>query len=265
MEIIFRKETGITPHVQTYYSHYSLLNIIEILSEKKIQGILSWLKDKSVDPEKCLIIGSYITGFRLANYICDRCQVTVLDIYPHLQGFLNPTVNFIHSLSQINENYYNVIIDTSGLGGIYPESLKVLKKPETFIVEEPCSDGSDKCVQDFSQTRKLLDSMNISNSGFLYTYGLNSNTSGTMTLTLEVIRRAMDETLSKEGVLYCTSHMDFFEGILFKDKDSDTFLKTLSAPALVVSSLKEVNCNTIIEKTLSSVKSVVIDRKGANL
>jgi hypothetical protein len=265
MQIQFKKEAGITPYVQTYYSHYSLLNIIEILSEKKIQSILLWLKEKSVNLENCLIIGSYLTGLRLANYICDKCQVTVLDIHPHLQGFLNPTVNFIHSISQVKDKYFNVIVDTSGLGGINPDSLNALKKPECFIVEEPCSDGSDRYIQDFSQAKKLVDSMNILNSGLLYTYGLNSNTSGTMTLTIEVIRRSMETALSNDGVLYCTTHLDFFEGILFNEKDSVTFLKKLSAPALITSSLKEINCDSILEKTLSCVKSVLINRSGVEL
>jgi hypothetical protein len=86
-----------------------------------------------------------------------------------------------------------------------------------------------------------------------------------MTLTLEVIRKAIAAALSKDGVLYCTSHLDFFEGILFKDKDPDTFLKSLSAQALIVSSLIEINCNQIIENILSSVKSAVIERSGAHL
>ena len=265
MEIRIIKNSGITPTVQTYYSHYSLLNIIEIISEKKIQSILSWIKEKSVHPENYLIIGSYITGLRFANYICERCRVTVLDIYPHLQGLLNPKVNFINSLSQIKENYYDVIVDTSGLGGIDPDSLNTLKKPEIFIVEEPCSDGSDEYIQKFSQSRRLLNSMDIPISGFLYTYGLNSNTSGTMSLTLEVVRRAMDASLSKDGVLYCTSHLDFFEGILFKDKDPDAFLKTLSTPALIVSSLVYINCDSIIGDILSRVKSDVVEQSGAHL
>lgn len=253
-------ETGITETVTTVFSQYSFLNIIELICEKKIQGVLSWLDEKNLDPAHCLIIGSYLTGIRLANYLIHSTQVTVLDIYPHLRGFFHPDIRFVTDIKEIIKDEFDVIINTTGLGGITSQELALFHPPKAFIIEDPCSDGSDQYTRNISN---LLSQMSIypsSMCGIIKTDGLMTKTSGTMTLTLEVVKKSMKEVESKEGVLYSSSTLDFFERILFKDKNPDLFLEVLSKPALVASSLKNLDINYVIENVLSCINSRLLDR-----
>lgn len=259
MEAIKSCEFGITPTVRTFFSLYSVLNIIEIISAKKVCSIYKWLKKTNQSPEKTLIIGSYITGMRFANCFCNRSQITVLDIHPHMKGFLNPQIAFTTSFDEIEDEDWDLIVDTSGLGGIDPTDLSRIKKPQACIIEDPSSDGSDPVIRKKNQCSRLISDVETDRKGILCTGGIEAKTSGTMTLTMEVLRCSMHDALHQDGVLYSTSSFESYERILFTEKDPDTFFASLLRPALIVSSLTNVDCNTIIEENLSRIQSSVID------
>lgn len=254
-------ETGITSTVRTYFSKASILNLIEKISEKKVLAVQGWFDTHHIKPERCLIIGSYLTGLRLANYLSRFCQVTVLDIYPEMKHFLSPDILFLSSYESTLDGCYDTIIDTTGLGGIKPDALCRYHTPETFIVEDPCSDGSDPCITRTNRCMDLIRTIKSTNRGILYTSGLDAKTSGTMTLTLEVIRSSLNQAVLTEGVLYCSSHLDFFERILFKEKDVENFFKSLQHPCLVISSLRDPDPDLIIEQNIRRISSEILDYK----
>lgn len=255
-------ETGITGTVLTLFSDYSLLNLIEIICEKKIRSIVTWLTHKNISPGNCLIIGSYLTGIRLANHLCVSGPVTVLDIYPQLSGFFHPDVKFVLNRNDIINEQFDMIINTSGLGGITNTELAELKPPKIFVAEDPCSDGSDEYTRNISKCVSRFKDISACNCGIINTGGLMAKTSGTMTLTMEIIKKSMRDVDEKEGVLYSSSYLDFFERILFKDNNPELFFTKLLSPALVVSTLKVLDINCIIEKYLDCINSRMIDMAG---
>ncbi len=221
------RETGITPLVHSYHSHYTILNLIEIICEKKICAIEDWLNEVSIRPKRCLIIGSYLTGVRLAQYLCNTCLVTVLDVCQEMQAFMDPRIIFTNCYEDTLRNYYDCIIDTSGLGGIQAEKIAEYIPPDIFLVEDPCSDKSDPCIYDANALYAIFSALNAQKKGILRTGGLGTKTSGTMTLALDVIRNGMTEALNEIGVLYSSSHLDFFERMIFKEKDPEKFFTSL--------------------------------------
>jgi len=254
-----RAEDGITPTVKTVFSRYTVRDIFEQISSGKTDAVLHWLDVKKLVPKKSLVIGAYRTGSHLANVLVKRSPVTLLDIYPHISYFLDHEVSFETVFSKVEKSGWDFVMDTSGLGGISAADLGGIETPAAFLVENPCTDGSDAAILATSRHRALLEAVKASHRGFLYTYGVQAKTSGTMTLTLEVIFRAIQDACREEGVLYATSSLEFYERILFKQQDAARFVALLDRPALVVSTLKEIDCDVIIEKNLSRITSVVID------
>lgn len=257
-------ETGITPLVKTYSSWYMLQDIIDTITDAKADAVESWLKEKEVTQKKILIIGVYLTGAKLAERFVKKSQVTVVDIYPHLETLLDPGVSFVCGFPNLPRTKWNVIVDTSGLGGISPDTLRRLPCPEAFIVEDPCSDGSDEIIRKSSQCATLPPLVPARERGILSTGGLQSKTSGTMTITMDVLRHSLRDTLREKGVLYSAATMESFERILFQEKDTEKFRERLKRPALMVSSLSEVNCDRIIERNLSEITSRVKNFKGGD-
>ena len=92
----------------------------------------------------------------------------------------------------------------------------------------------------------------------LITLGLNTKTSGTMTLTIDVLRQTMDNILKKEGVLYCACEMRFFEEIIFKENNIKKFLNISNSPAIKVSTISIFECDREIENILDKIHSKII-------
>ena len=68
----------------------------------------------------------------------------------------------------------------------------------------------------------------------------------------------MADIMELDGVLYSTATLEFFERLLFRKKDPAGFLSRLESTALMVSSLLDVDCDTVLERNLSMIKSRVI-------
>jgi hypothetical protein len=250
-------EYGITHTVRTCSSRRTLKNILNAINSGKTNGVIGWLAAEGIRPENCLIIGSYLTGSGVANRLAGQSSVTVLDIYPHLKCLLHPAISFATHLDQVTDRDWDLVLDTSGLGGIPPGDIQRIRCSGGFLVEDPTSDGSDGLIQRTSRYRELAGCTQAAKRGVLRTWGLKSKTSGTMTLSLEVLRRAMADALRKEGVLYSTAPLEFSERILFHEKDPERFFENLERPALVVSSLKDVDCDAILWSVLSRLQSRV--------
>ncbi|ADN36747.1 Protein of unknown function DUF1188 [Methanolacinia petrolearia DSM 11571] len=255
-------EYGITRTVRTFFSKYTICNIVDGITEKKSDALLRWMNENGICPENVLVIGAYLTGAGLSKALSKKSEVTVLDINSEIKNLLDPDVTFSCNIDEAVSRNYDMIIDTSGFGGIDPDKLQMLNSPEVFIVENPCSEGSDNFLNRFNRSVQLLRSSKAENKGILWTSGLNSKTSGTMTLTIDTLRRSMNDANKINGVLYSTTNMEFFERILFKEKNPDKFLKTLDKKALAVSSLIETDCDEIIDSNLKKINSTILDFRG---
>jgi hypothetical protein len=150
-------------------------------------------------------------------------------------------------------------VDTTGLGGMSSESVHKYVDSNIFLIEDPTSDGSDQLINNKNNIDQRLTTAKSPNKGILRTFGLNSKTSGTMTLTIEVLRRSLEDILNTEGVLYGVAAMSFYEGVLFKEKDCNKFMNLIKRPAMVVSSVHALSPDIYIEKHLDKIESTVED------
>ena len=257
-------EEGITSAVKTVFSRYTVYDVLTRICSKKADAVTGWLDAQGADPKKCLVIGTYMTGAHVANALASRCAVTVVDIYPHLDTFLAPNVSFRTGFSGLETTGWDLIVDTTGLGGVSRQDLNRLLPSLVSLVEDPCSDGSDAVIRAASNIRARLAATRSPSKGILYTGGVPAKTSGTMTLSVEIITRAMEDARMQKGVLYASASLDFYERILFKERDAAAFIRCLKRPALIVSTLREINCDEIIDQNLSKIQSGIIDCPGEN-
>lgn len=253
----------------------TIWDIIRIITGKKSEAILEWVNSLPLNIRNPVIAGTYLTGASAAQkltHLPEIEQTLVLDIYPHLNQLLDVSwdleddginkteyskISFSTGLSKLKMG--DMVIDTTGLGGIDPANIKELKRCKVFLVEDPSSDGSDRLIRAKNFTSSRLEASSAPHKATIFTSGLNSKTSGTMTLTLDVLRKSLNEVLKKEGVLYAVASLDFYEGILFKEKDTKKFLKTIQRPAIVASSLNSVDLDDILIKYLEKISSTILE------
>ncbi|MDD5143605.1 DUF1188 domain-containing protein [Methanoregula sp.] len=258
-------EYGITHAVRTCTSRVMLAHVMNSVISTKARAVAAWLADRGREPRNALIIGTYLTGAGIANRLIGKCPVTVLDVHPHLNCLLHPGVSFTTSLEEVTGRTWDFVIDTSGIGGISPEDIHRLPRCRTFVTEDPASDGSDTMIRQVRQCWERAGSILAEEKGILRTGGLAAKTSGTMTLSMGVLRHAMAAAHRQEGVLYCTAPMEFSERILFGDRDPARFFESLERPALTVSSLTDVDCDALVWGTLERLKSYVAGVRGGDM
>jgi len=264
-------ETGITSTVTTSYSSMTMWDIIKIIAGKKSDAVNEWLNSLPVQIERLVIAGTYLSGASLAQKLVQRIEikeVKVLDIYPHLNKLLyaswnveskdsgvaeinNAKISFSTDLSHLKTG--DMVIDTTGLGGVDINQIKELNSCQVFLAEDPSSDGSDDLIQNKNFTKQRIEASSAKHRGKIFTSGIGSKTSGTMTLVLDVLRKSLDEVLKKEGVLYAVASLEFYERILFKEENAEKFLETLQRPAMVASSLKPIDLDTILNEQLEKI------------
>jgi len=273
-------EMGITSMVTTSYSSLTIWDIIKIISGKKSDAVNEWIDSLPVQIERPVVVGTYLTGASLAQKLVQRKEikeVKVLDIYPHLKKLLytlwdveskdsavneinNAKISFSTDLGHLKTG--DMVIDTTGLGGIDVNQIKELNSCEVFLVEDPSSDGSDDLIQNKNFTEQRIKASSANHRGLIFTSGLGSKTSGTMTLTMDVLRKSLEEVLKEEGVLYAVASLDFYERILFKEENTEKFLETLQRPAMVVSSIKAVDLDIILAKQLTKIRVTIKEDVG---
>ncbi len=273
-------ETGITSMVTTYYSSLTIWDIIKIIAGKKSDAVNEWIDSLPVQIKRPLIAGTYLTGASLAQKLVQRKEikeVEVLDIYPHLNKLLYPSWNVKSKDNAVNEinntkisfstdlshlKNGDMIIDTTGLGGIDINQIKELNLCKIFLAEDPSSDESDNVIQSKNFTQKRINASSANHRGRIFTSGLGSKTSGTMTLTMDVLRKSLEEVLKEKGVLYAVASLDFYERILFKEENTEKFLEALQRPAMVASSIKPVNLDNILAEQLKKITVTIKEDIG---
>lgn len=245
-----KTETGMTKTVKSYLSEHTIQDIIEKISKIKTDALIDWLNYKKIKPLNTLIIGAYLTGAMIAKRLKEY-NVTIVDKHPHLKCLIDQNVTFKDP--KAIKGSWDLIVDTTGLGGIKPEKLKI--KTKAFIVESPISEANDPIIKNHDETKKRIRAVKAPLKGILYTSGLNAKTSGTMTLTIEVLRRSLNKILKEDGVLYASSQLRFYERILFHEKDCEKFTESLKENAIIASSLQKIDCDLPIKENLRRIKS----------
>ena len=253
------KERGITEEVFTMYSGIEVGDIVNKIGDIKCEATLRWVDSLNVDVDETVIVGAYITGMKLAKRFKEFSNVTVIDIQPNLKHLLGDGVEFTDDLTRITEA--DLVVDTTGLGGLSPETVRefVSSDVSTFLVEDPTSDGSDHCIIGKNDINDRVDVASAKNRGILKTWGLNTKTSGTMTFTMEILRKSLDEVLNSSGVLYGVAGMNFYEGVIFKEKNHQKYQSLLKEPALIISALQLLSSDDTLEKYLKKINSRVED------
>ena len=277
-------DTGISSEVFTVKSTIKLVDIFNLILEKKASAVLDLfnglIDNEIINKESpIVIIGTYFTGIAIAKYLsCNNYyDITIVDIYPHLEGLIDSKLgNPISEENEENgfsENFRNIkfssdlsliknadiVIDTTGLGGIN-ESQSGAIYTKVFLIEDPIAEENDALLKEKNNIYKRASLVNSYHKYVLKTKGLNTKTSGTMTFTIDVLRQSMNRILAKEGVLYCASEMTFYEEIIFKEKDLDKFFKLIESPVIKVSTILPFDCDDIIKEFIDEIYSEILIR-----
>lgn len=259
---------GITSTVLSNPSKIQVQDVLEKISKIKSEATMEWINSLDVQIESSVIFGAYLTGSTLAKELNKFSDVSVVDIHPHLNGLLTMnSSNLTDSSKEIKFYPYSevvskllkgadLVVDTTGLGGLKTELTKHIQG-KIFVVEDPCSEGSDDSIQRNNMTIERIENSKSINRGILKTGGLNSKTSGTMTLMVQVLLKSLKNLLDEDGVLYGVASMDFYEGVLFHEKNLQKFQEMIKKPAVTVSSLRPVSVDKKIEANLMKIDSVV--------
>lgn len=284
-------DTGISSEVFTIKSNFKLIDIFNLILKKKANAVLDLfgtLEDENIinKESSILIIGTYFTGIAMAKYLSmdNFKNITIVDIYPHLEGFIdsplgNPIIDYTKKdFAESNEDIFlkkfktnikfsqdldliknsDVVIDTTGLGGINESQSKSINS-KVFLIEDPIAEDNDSLLRNKNNIYTRANLVNSKYKFVLKTKGLNTKTSGTMTFSIDILRQSMNKILSKEGVLYCSSEMTFYEEIIFKEKDINKFLRLIDSPVIKVSTISIFNCDDIIEDFIDRIYSEILE------
>ncbi|MBQ2962983.1 SAM-dependent methyltransferase HcgC family protein [Methanobrevibacter sp.] len=279
-------DTGISSEVFTVKSNIRLIDIFNLILEKKANAVLDLFSDlvkkEIINKESSIVIvGTYFTGITIAKYLSynDYNDITIVDIYPHLERFIgsklgNPLIEKGDEKgNDILESFRNirfssdldliknadVVIDTTGLGGLN-ESQSEAIYTKVFIIEDPIAEDNDPLLNVKNNIYNRASLVNSYNKYVLKTKGLDTKTSGTMTLAIDVLRQSMNEILAREGVLYCSSEMTFYEEIIFKEKDLDRFFRLIESPVIKVSTILPFDCDDLIKDFIDEIHSEILIR-----
>ena len=279
-------DTGISSEVFTIKSKIRLIDIFNLILEKKAKSVLELFNKLDYDgiinkKSSIVIIGTYFTGIAIAKHLSfnDFNDITIVDIYPHLEGLIdsklgnpiisddiNKEISFIENFKNINfssdlnlTKNADAVIDTTGLGGIN-ESQSETIFTKVFLIEDPIAEENDALLKDKNNIYNRVNMVNSYNNYVLKTKGLNTKTSGTMTLAIDVLRQSMNSILDRDGVLYCASEMTFYEEIIFKEKDLEKFFRLVELPVIKVSTILPFDCDFIINEFIDEIHSEILIR-----
>lgn len=255
-------DTGITSEVLTIKSEIKLIEIFNEIIMKKSQMIFDYVDNLNLDTNiKIVVVGTYFTGIGIVKKLSEKyTNILLIDIYPHLKEMINTPIggevkNPVEFSSNLDLIYTgDVVIDTTGFGGITIEQSGKLNV-DAFIIEDPVVEDNDELLKNKNNIHDRLNSVKSPHKAILKTMGIDTKTSGTMTLAIGVLTNALNECLKREGVLYSACEMGFFEEVIFKEQNIPKFLKLTDRNALKVSTINPFDCDEIILKELSEIKS----------
>ena len=246
-------DTGITSEVLTIKSEIRLIDIFNDIINKKSQACLDYIESLNLNSdEKIIVIGTYFTGVGIVKKLSEKyTDITLIDIYPHLEellytsigGELKNQIRFSSDLDLIYDG--NVVIDTTGFGGINIEQSSKLDV-KAFLIEDPVAEDNDSLLKNKNNIHDRLNAVKSPNKAILKTKGINTKTSGTMTLTIGILTNSLNEILKKEGVLYSACEMGFFEEVIFKEKNIGKFIELTDKKAIKISTINKFSPDEIV-------------------
>ena len=258
-------DTGITSEVLTIKSETRLVDIFNEIISKKSEAVFNYIESLNIGIDtKIVVIGTYFTGVGIVKRLSQKYEnIMLIDIYPHLEGLLyadlggdlKNEVEFSCDLDLIYTG--DVVIDTTGFGGINVEQSSQLDV-DAFIIEDPVAEDNDELLKNKNNINERLDAVKSLNKTIIKTKGINTKTSGTMTLTIGVLTNLLNKFLEKEGVLYCACEMGFFEEVIFKEKDIDKFMELVNVNAFKVSTINPFDLDELIHKEIDKINSQMI-------
>lgn len=252
--------TGITSEVFTIKSKTRLIDIFNEIIDKKSDAVLEYIESLGIDSDsEIIVIGTYFTGVGIVKKLRGKFNnIMLIDIYPHLKELAHTSIggdgeNDIEFSSNLELIYGGeVVIDTTGFGGITPKQSSMLNV-DTFIIEDPIAEDNDLLLKNKNNILERLNAVTAKNKAIIKTKGIDTKTSGTMTLTIGILTAVLNECLKNEGVLYSACEMGFFEEVIFKQMDIGKFIDLVDRPALKISTIKPFSCDEIIQEELGKI------------
>ena len=258
-------DTGITSEVLTLKSETRLIDIFNDIISKKSEAVLNYIESLNIDINaRIIVIGTYFTGVGIVKRLSEKYEnIILIDIYPHLEelvytdvgGTLKNPIEFSSDLDLIYIG--DVVIDTTGFGGIDVEQSSKFDV-KAFIIEDPVAEDNDVLLKEKNNIHERLKAVNSPNKATIKTMGIDTKTSGTMTLAIGVLTHLLNECHDKDGVLYSACEMGFFEEVIFKEKDIDKFIELINVNAFKVSTISPFNLDEMISEELSKINSKMI-------
>lgn len=258
-------ETGITSEVLTIKSETKLIDIFNEIILKKSEAVFNYIESLNLDKNsRIVVIGTYFTGVGIVKKISQKYEnILLIDIYPHLEellytslgGELKNNVEFSSDLDLIYSG--DIVIDTTGFGGINVEQSSKFNV-EAFIIEDPVAEDNDRLLKEKNNIYKRLSVVKAKHKSIIKTEGIDTKTSGTMTLAIGILTDLLNSFLKKEGVFYCACEMRFFEDIIFKEKDIEKFMELINANAFKISTINPFNMDEMIKKEIEKITSKMI-------
>ena len=258
-------DTGITSEVFTIKSETKLIDIFNDIIFKKSEAVFDYVESLDVaEDTKIIVIGTYFTGVGIVKRLSEKyTNILLIDIYPHLEGLLytelggslKNSVEFSSDLDLIYSG--NVVIDTTGFGGINVEQSSNFDV-EAFIIEDPVAEDNDELLKAKNNIHERLKAVDSSNKAIIKTMGIDTKTSGTMTLAIGVLTNLLNRCSGKEGVLYSACEMGFFEEVIFKEKDIGKFIELANVNAFKISTINPFDLDELIAEELDKINSKMI-------
>lgn len=258
-------DTGITSEVFTIKSETRLIDIFNSIISKKSEAVFDYIENLDIDlNSRIIVVGTYFTGVGIVKKLSEKYEnILLIDIYPHLEellhtdigGKLENEVEFSSELDLILTG--DVVIDTTGFGGITVEQSSKIDV-EAFIIEDPVAEDNDYLLGEKNNIHERLNAVTSPRKAIIKTKGINTKTSGTMTLAIGVLTNLLNKFLEKEGVLYCACEMGFFEEVIFKDKDIERFIELTDVNAFKVSTINPFNLDELISEEIDKITSEMI-------
>ena len=255
-------DTGITSEVLTIKSKTKLIDIFNKIINEKSNAVFNYINKLDIRKDaKIVVIGTYFTGIGIVKKLSEEYEnILLIDIYPHLKelldtqigGTVKNTISFSSDLDLIYTG--EVVIDTTGFGGINIKQSSEFDV-DTFIIEDPVAEDNDKILSNKNNIYERLNAVKAKNKAIIKTKGINTKTSGTMTLTIGILTNVLNKCLEREGVLYSACEMGFFEEVIFKEQNIAKFIKLVDKQSLKISTIEPFNCDELIATEISKIKT----------
>ena len=258
-------DTGITSEVLTIKSETRLIDIFNDIISKKSEAVFDYVESLDIAADSSIVvIGTYFTGVGIVKRLSEKYEnILLIDIYPHLEkllytelgGELKNKVDFSSDLSLIYTG--DIIIDTTGFGGLNIEQSSKIDA-EAFIIEDPVAEDNDILLKEKNNIHERFEAVKAPNKAIIKTLGIDTKTSGTMTLTIGILTNLLNRFLEKDGVLYCACEMGFYEEIIFKEQNIEKFIGIAHSNAFKISAIKAFDLDEMIEEEMNRIYSRMI-------